>query len=102
MRFLKKLAAVTAVAACCVTMTGPMVAGAAVTVNPGCHDGKHLMGKEVYQGTTTSVTYHTHNGKECVVTTTYKVYVITCECGEVTAGMIQKKTDTDHSLCTNE
>ncbi|MGN0505171.1 MAG: hypothetical protein ACI4FZ_01320 [Lachnospiraceae bacterium] len=101
MRFIKKLVALTAIAACCITMAGPVISSAAVAVNPGCHDGKHLMGRKVFQGTTTSVTYHQVNEGTCQITTTYNVYLITCECGEVNAGTVKEKESVEHSLCTN-
>lgn len=105
MRILKKLIALTAVAACVLTMGGPMLAKAddasdvAVCAVSGCKDGNHLMGKQVYQGTTTSTTTHEYSGGICTITTTYNVYLITCECGAVSAGTTQVPKETVHSSC---
>lgn len=105
MRIFKKLIALTAIAACVLTMSSPVIAKAEdveVCAVSGCKDGNHIMGKQVYQGTSISTSTHaTEMGYICTVTSTYANYLITCECGAVSGGTTSSLVSQVHSVCGN-
>ena len=103
MKLLKKIVALTAIAACVVTMSTPVVAKAddvAVCAVSGCHDGYHISGREIYLGRFSSSSTHiSYSEAECVITTIFDIYEIVCECGQVSYGTRQSFVREIHSMC---
>ena len=100
MKLLKKIVALTAIAACVVTMSTPVVAKAddvAVCAVSGCHDGKHVMGQRVFRQLMYSRSSHEIEGGICTVTTTYAIFEFICECGAVSGGTSQVYIGEIHS-----